>query len=384
MDKGYGAWIEVDLSALEHNYRTIAAHVDGPALMPIIKANGYGLGAVAVAKLYQALGAEILAVTRVEEAIELREAGIGTQILILMPFTTEQARSVIHYNLTPSISRTEQLTELLGMGASGESPVSIHLKLETGLGRTGFNRDELITALSMIEQSEALDLQGIFSHLAVAHKKTYTEKQIQRFNEYLDIISNRGFTVPLIHLANSTAILDLPETHYNLVRPGTILYGQHPLSQHRLDLRDPFKVKAKVLSTSLLPRGSSIGYGLDQVTAKDTRIAVLGLGWADGLALTPERIRLSLRVALRQCLKVLRKTRSSKLLVQIGERKYPLAGRIAMQTAMIMVDDAVQVGDTAVVPMRRLSANSRLPRNYFYQGQQISYEQIEERVNINE
>ncbi len=384
MDKEYGAWIEVDLSALEHNYRTIATHTGEAGLMPVIKANGYGLGAVAVARLYQALGALLLAVTRVEEAIELRRAGITVPILLLMPFTEEQAEAVIRYNLTPSISRTGQLTELLEAGATAEKPVPIHLKVETGLGRTGFNRDDLPAAISIIENSEALHLQGIFSHLAAAHQKAYTEKQIQRFNEYLELIAERGLTVPLVHLANSAAILDLPETHYDLVRPGTILYGQHPQCHNRLDLKDPFKVKAKVLSTSVLQAGSSIGYGLDQVSGKETRIAVLGLGWADGLSLTPERIRLSLGLALKQCLKIIRRTSKSHLSVRIGEKSYPLAGRIAMQTAIAEVDDTVQVGDIAQVPMRRLSASPRLPRVYIYQGQEISPEQIEERVRIHE
>ena len=384
MDKEYGAWIEVDLSALEHNYRAIAASTGGVGLMPVVKANGYGLGAVAVARLYQALGAGLLAVTRVEEAVELREAGITTDILLLMPFTKDQAASVIEYKLTPSIARIAQLQELLEAGAGRKQPVSIHLKVETGLGRTGLNETDLSTALDLIAEAGAFTLQGIFSHLAVAHQKAYTDKQIQRFETHLEELRRRGLTVPHIHLANSTAILDRPDTHYNLVRPGTILYGQHPGCRNRLELKNPFQVKAKVLSTSVPEPGTSIGYGLDQVSQGGMRIAVLGLGWADGLSLTPERIRLNLKLVLKQCIKLFGRTRKSHLWVRIKDRRYFLVGRVAMQTAMAEVDETVSPGDIALVPMRRLSANPRLPRIYFYEGQEISPQEIEERVTAHE
>lgn len=384
MNNKYSAWIEVNLSALEHNYKRISEHVGRVQIMPVVKANGYGLGAIAVAKLYQSMGAKILAVTRVEEAIELREAGIHIQLMLLTPFTKEQAQDVLQYELTPSISSVEQLTMLLDAGASQVRPVMLHLKLETGLGRTGFNEERLLVALHLIEDSEGLQIQGVFSHLAAAHQPAYTKKQIQRFNHFLETIKGRGIEVPLVHLANSTAILDLPETHYDLVRPGTILYGQHPLSYTKLDLQDPFVVKAKVLSISVLDKGSSIGYGLDQVSDGRNRVAVLGLGWADGLSLVPERIRLHWKQVLKQCLKLLRRTRKSHLQVRIGDKKFPFVGRIAMQTAMVEVDESVKLGDIAQIPMRRLSANSRLPRLYFYEGKRITLDKIEERINKNE
>ncbi|QRN85008.1 alanine racemase [Clostridia bacterium] len=384
MNKEYGAWIEVDLSALEHNYKVIADYVGKVQIMPVVKANGYGLGAVALAHLYQSLGAQILAVTRVEEAIELREAGIRAHLLLLMPFTKEQAQDVLRYELTPTISCIEQLTMLLEAGVSQKKPVALHLKLETGLGRTGFNEEQLPAALNLIEDSEELQIQGVFSHLAAAHQQAYTKKQIQRFTYYLEMIKARGIKIPLVHLANSTAILDLPETYYDLVRPGTILYGQHPTCHNKLDLQDPFVVKAKVLSISVPPKGSSIGYGLDQVSDGNKRIAVLGLGWADGLSLVPERIRLHFSQVLRQGLKLLGKTRKSHLQVSIGEKTFPFVGRIAMQTAMVEVDESVGLGDIARIPMRRLSANARLPRLYFYQGKQITLDKIEERINRNE
>jgi len=365
MDVAGGRYIEVQTDALRHNYRLIRQVVGDSFICAVVKANGYGTGAVEAARVFTEEGALMLGVASVPEGIELREAGIRTPILLISPFLEDDASLVARYQLTPSIVRTSQLYALK---PHLERPLPVHLEVETGMGRTGVSREELEELLpELVRLKEQFPLEGVFSHLSCATNHRYTRKQVQRFEEVLESIRQEGLNPVYRHLANSIATLERPTTHYDMVRVGTVLYGQLPAgARNRLPLQNPWKVVARVISVSQVKKGSGIGYGMDAVAREDMRIAVIPLGWADGLDLTPIRRSRVLRSLLREAA-----VRFVKRLmgrpgsgVTIKGRFYPYVGRSGMQLSAIRVDQEVQVGDEALADLRRLTADARLPRVY--------------------
>lgn len=380
----HSAWLEVNLDALVHNYRQVEAAAPGALVIPVIKANAYGLGDIACGRLFSGLGARMLAVTTVQEAIRLREAGLVIPILLLAPFAKNQTKKVIDYQLTPAISMAWQV-ESLAEHYQGETPLAIQLKLETGLGRTGLNETQLTDLLARLKPLTNITVEGYFSHLADASNASYTQRQIDIFASLGAIVGKAYPKTPLIsHLANSLAILDVRQSHYAAVRPGTILYGQHPAqARARLSLKNPCALYARVLSTQIVATGSSIGYGLDVVAKKPTRIAVLSIGYADGLLTFPRRYHETLARRLKGALGGWYKQKTHKdgfAQVNIKGKDYPLIGRVAMQMCMVAIDETVEVGDIARLSMLRLMISSRLPRIYTMGGEDIPVDKIDERM----
>jgi len=378
----YTAWIEVDPEALSENYQRVQEHVGGTGVIPVIKANGYGLGAVVCARIYETKGAKLLAVTRVEEAVELREAGIQTDILLLTPFTKTQIDLVLRYRLTPAISALWQAQALEQAAVSAGVKLFVHLKVETGLGRTGFLLSAFEQLLDSWPASSHLFIQGLFSHLAAAHRTAYTQKQHMAFESFLLACQERNLSIPMIHLANSAGALLRKELLYTHVRVGTLLYGQFPPHTNKpLVLKNPFVVYARVLSINTVKAGSSIGYGLDVVAKKPALIAVLGIGWSDGVSVGVKRRQPTWSQGLRQVMQTIKRlVTNDQLYVKIHDRSYRFIGRIGMQTATILVDDAVSVGDVATIPMMRLLASARLPRVIRYQDLKWTQDQWSERM----
>lgn len=387
-DQSQPAWIEVDLSALVHNYRTIRTQLEGRPLIPVVKADGYGLGGLATALVYQALGAKLLAVSTLSEARALREGGIKTDILLLLPFTEEAAEEVLELGLIPALSALWQIGALREALARRKEARKkdprprLHLKLETGLGRTGLGPEDLAWLLEDIKAKDDFILEGIFSHFADATNEAYSSRQLDRFLSMADLAARAFPDRSLVrHMANSSAICSFSQAYLDAGRPGTLLYGQHPAgAKVRLDLRDPFKACARVLSVQTVAKGSSMGYGLDQVAKKPTRLALLGLGTADGLMVRPQRLHSSLFSRLRNALAGFYKEKSKRdpfSQVHIGEKTFTLVGRVAMQSALVEVDESVERGQVARVFLLRLMASDRLPRRYTYQGQVVPLEDIE-------
>ena len=289
IDCRYRAWLEIDLEALAHNVRNLKRFLNSDTkLMAVVKADAYGHGAVRVAKTALDNGAESVAIATLSEGVELRKAGIEVPILILGALNApEEIEAVAAWQLEPTICNAQQalvfdatLTEI------GES-LKVHLKLDTGMSRLGTNWQSATSFVQLVQGLSTLEIDSIYSHFATADEsdRTRMDLQHQRFCDALAQLKTIGYNPPQIHLANSAATLSDRSFHYDLVRVGLALYGLYPaphLSQ-KIDLRACLQVKAKIAQVKTISQGEGVSYGRQFVTQKDTKVAVVGIGYADGV-----------------------------------------------------------------------------------------------------
>ena len=336
MNRTIRTWVEISLGTLEHNYREICSHLpEGCELLGICKANSYGHGAVRVAQLLQQLGCRWIAVNNYDEAEELRAAGISTEILLLSPQPANIAVDLAELDVTQSISSLDYAERLSRHLAGTEQTLKAHLKLETGMGRTGFNAmdashvEEMLSAM----QLPNLNVTGIFTHMAVADEPgdPYNDLQFTRFNTVIAELERRsGRKFQLRHCANSGAVINYPEMYLDMVRPGLLLYGLYPgANQNGFDLRPAMQLRSRVCEITHHRKGDTISYGRTFTCERDMRLAVIPVGYADGL--------------LREL--------SGKIDVKIRGHRCRQVGRICMDMCMIDVTDCpdIKVGDVATV-----------------------------------
>lgn len=328
------AWAEIDLRALRHNYEEIKKNIRGGAkLCAVVKADAYGHGALAVARVAVEAGASYLAVATLGEAIELREAGFTTPILLLGLVLPDEARDIVDYDVTQVVCELP-LAEAISREAVRQHKVAkVHLKVETGMGRIGIRPEEIGALAAAVKQLPNIEIEGMFSHFAMADSKdkTYTKGQLVKFEQALNAVKEAGVTLKIRHIAESAAILEIPEAHYDMVRAGVIQYGMWPSDEvtHPIDIRPVMKVFAKVVFMKTLHPGESIGYGRQFIAARESRIATLPIGYADGYI----------------------RAYGNGGYVSFGGRKAPIAGRVCMDQVMVDVTDLpdVKEGDTAVL-----------------------------------
>ena len=328
-------WTEIDLSNLEHNYRALRAMLpQGCRFLGVVKADAYGHGAVPVARRLERLGAEYLAVACLDEASELRQAGITTPILILGYTPTERAEALLEQGLTQTVYDVEMAKALSQAAVAAGKTLKIHIKADTGMSRLGWlcGGEALESAVESIAQVCALpglDAEGIYTHFANADgDEEYTMLQFTRFLDLLEALKGRGITFPIRHCAASAAVLNFPCTYLDMVRPGIALYGHYPdPSCEGLDgpgLWPVMTLKTRVASVKTVPAGTPVSYGCTHVLDRETKLAALTIGYADGLP--------------RLC--------SDKLEVLIHGQKAPIVGRICMDMCMVDVTGLdVEPGD---------------------------------------
>jgi alanine racemase len=281
-------WAEIDLEAIAHNVRAIKTHV-GPAvgLMAVVKANAYGHGAVPVAQTALAAGADWLAVNRVEEGVALRRAGLQARILVLGYCLPGQAEAVVEHNLTPTVTTLATAEALADQAAEQlDRPCPIHLKIDTGMGRFGLLPEEVVDFARTLQNLPSLQLEGMFSHFAVADESdtTFSRQQLQVYREVVAAVETAGIQLPLKHLANSAASLVLPDAHYHLVRLGIAMYGLPPSNERDwpVSLRPAMTLKTRIARLRVLPAGASVGYGRTYLAPAPTPIALVPVGYGDG------------------------------------------------------------------------------------------------------
>ncbi|MGH7184465.1 MAG: alanine racemase, partial [Nitrospiraceae bacterium] len=277
----------IDLAALAHNLSQIKRYLSpGCDIMAIVKANAYGHGAVETAHALARQGIKRLAVASLDEGIALRQAGLSASIVVLGALLEDQVPDLLAHRLTPVISDTHILPTLTKATHSHPAPYPIHLKVETGMGRLGFSPEELLSLLDDPIFRSPLQIEGLMTHLADADgsDSAFTERQLAIFRSMLDQIRQRGFTVPLLHTANSAAIVRFPEAHFSLVRPGIMLYGYHtlPASIPAPDLKPALSLRTTIVQLRTIPRGRTVSYNGTFVATRPTHIAVLPIGYADG------------------------------------------------------------------------------------------------------
>jgi alanine racemase len=324
----------VNLTALAHNLSCIKRYLSpGCEVMAIVKANAYGHGAVETAQALNRQGIERFAVASLDEGIALRQAGLSASIVVLGALFEEQVSDLVAHRLTPVVSDGRILPTLAKAARSHPTSYPIHLKVETGMGRLGFSPEDLLSFLDDPILRSPFQVEGMMTHLADADgaDSDFTERQLGAFRAMLEQIRQRGLSIPLVHTANSAAIVRFPDAHFSLVRPGIMLYGYHtlPATIPAPDLTPVLSLRTTIVQLRTIPRGRTVSYNGTFVAQRPTRIAVLPIGYADGYSR-----RLSHRGS-----------------VLIQGRRAPIVGLVCMDMIMVDVTDLapVQVGEAVTL-----------------------------------
>ena len=373
-------WIEIDLSAIRHNFNQVQKLIGSSAsIIAVVKANAYGHGAAAVSLALEKENLRALAVTKIEEARELREAGIQKSILLLAPILAEQADETVQLDLTPCVTCEADAKVLSEAAERFGKTINVHLKIDTGMGRFGVNSRKAVEAAKQIAALPNLKIEGVYTHFANANTDGARPSAPQQFHVFQTLIKplqeQLGLAPEAFHCANSAATLRFPQTRLQCVRVGTLLYGQYPSAAAKnaapndFKLRETFCAKARIVTIKQIKTGQSVGYGSEWTAKKSATIAIVAAGFADGLSMEPhareESISQLAKSTFRRGYHALRGNDASRL-VTINGQKAPIVGRIAMQTCAIDVSNIAncKTGDEVLLPMRRLAASALLPRVY--------------------
>jgi alanine racemase len=328
------AWVEINLAAIRHNLMEVRRLV-GPKvdIMAVVKAEAYGHGAVAVAKMAVAAGASWLGVALPEEGILLRKAGLQTPILFFGPLQPDQVNPVIKYNLTATLCNWESALALSQEAVRAGRIAEIHVKVDTGMGRVGVQPTAVVEFIRRISELPCLQISGLFSHLATADEKdkSYAEQQIKIFTTVIADLKIAGILPEKIHLANSAGIIDLPASHFNMVRPGIMLYGLYPskeVDREKAHLEPVLSLKTRVTFVKRVGKRTGISYGQKYHTERETTIATIPIGYADGWS----------------------RMLTNKVEAIINGKKFPVIGTICMDQCMIdLGDEPVAMGQEVVL-----------------------------------
>lgn len=341
-------YAQIDLEAIAHNVRELRRIANPSAkLMAVVKADGYGHGAIEVARTALKNGAEVLGVARVNEAVALREAGFSAPVQIFGYTPPGQADTLVEYDLTQTVFSYENAFRLSQQAFSKGGRIKIHIKVDTGMGRLGLVTDcgEISGAATgllrnSLEQVESIfklpgvEAEGIMTHFASSDSadKTYAKRQFEAFLDFIHRLSRTGIEFPVRHAANSGALIDLPETHMDLVRPGISIYGFYPsdeVDKEKITLNPAMTLKSRVAQVKRVPAGFSISYGQTHKTRTSTTIATIPVGYADGYS----------------------RLLSSRGYMLVRGKRAPIAGRVCMDLTMLDVGHipGVAVDDEVVI-----------------------------------
>ncbi len=321
-------WAEVSLRQLTENARLIAEHI-GPdvSLIAVVKANAYGHGLIPCTMSLWASGVERFAVAKIEEALELRTAGLKAPILVLGYVPAGQLPEALRQGIDLTISELQTASYLSQLASHTETPALVHIKIDTGMHRLGFAPEEAADSYAEVRTLPGLQINGIFSHFADVADRDFSDEQLGRFQSVLFELQRHGMTPPLVHLANSQATLELSEAYFDAVRPGRILYGLSPVLP---GMAPVLSLKTRVALVRKVAAGETIGYGRTYKTEKPIHLAVLPIGYADGF----------------------RRHLSDKGSVLVSGRRCPVVGRVCMNMTMIDVSGLPvlpQIGEEVVI-----------------------------------
>ncbi len=329
------AWAEINLDHIAHNIGLFRKQV-GPVteIMAVVKADGYGHGAIKIAETALQAGASSLAVAFVDEAVDLRQAGITAPIQILGYTDPSLFKKLIQYNLTPTIFGLDTAEQFSSQARQHNVALPVHIKVDTGMGRIGLLPEEALEVITRIARLDGLKIEGIFTHLAAAEEsdRSYTAEQLLLFNRILDGCLERGISFPLIHAANSAAALNHPKSRFNIIRLGLSMYGHYPAAEMREiepKLKPALSFKSRVILVKKNPAGRAISYGCTYHTNRESLIATIPVGYADGYS----------------------RLLSNKGQVLIRGCRVPVVGTICMDQMMVDVTDVpgVRLGDEVVL-----------------------------------
>ena len=324
--------VEVNLKAVRNNYERIKKHVGKCKIMPILKANAYGHGLVRIARFFQELNADCLGVAVVEEGILLREKGIDIPILVLGGVWGNQVPLFLKYNLTITASSIDKLNQINEIASQMKKKARVHLKIDTGMERIGVHFYNAEKFLDAAYKCKNVEVEGIYSHFANSDSDdlTYTKLQLDRFNEVLSYFEKHSIEPPLRHIANSGAILQLPEANLDMVRPGIMLFGVYPSAKVRktVAINPALTWKSLVIYFKVIKKGSPVGYGSTFKAKQNIRAVTVPVGYGDGYI----------------------RSMTHKAYVLIRRKRYPVIGTISMDQIVVNInDDSAYNGDEVIL-----------------------------------
>lgn len=326
-------WADIDLGAATRNVAALAEHVAPAEMCVVVKADGYGHGAVPIARAAIEAGAAWLAVALVEEGRVLREAGIRAPILVLSEPRPLEMVEVVAYGLTPTVYSGEGMAAAAAAATQGGTELAVHMKVDTGMGRVGARPEDAVSMAAAIADKESLRLDGVWTHCAIADDPSdpYTDKQLDVYDQVLVDLEAHGHPVRWRHAANSAVALAHPRGRYDLVRCGISVYGIAPSPQLEgiVSLEPVLRLRSQVSFAKGVRAGDRISYGLTWEAPRDTTIATVPIGYADGIR---------------------RRSSAAGGEVLIGGKRYPMVGTVTMDQLMVDVgDDPVAAGDEVVL-----------------------------------
>lgn len=328
-------WAEIDLNAILFNLKQIKRIVgDKVRIMAVVKADAYGHGLEEVAKAISSQEKVYFGVSSLEEGIRLRKAGIKVPIVDLLPPLPEDLEEMVHWDITPVLANGEVVETLAKESKKQGKITRVHIKIDTGMGRLGIKPPSALDFLKRVGECEGMLVEGIYTHFASAdNDEEFTRQQLDVFLRTLGELEENGIRIPLRHSANSSAILSFPASHLDMVRPGIALYGINPSKNNRVELHPAMSVKARVVQVKELPRGHSVSYGRTHILSRDSRVAVVGIGYAQGFF----------------------RALSNKGSVLINGKRAPILGVVCMDQCVVDVTDCgeVRLGDEVVVMGRQ-------------------------------
>lgn len=334
-------WAEIDLNAYAHNIRELRRITRPDAmLMAVVKANGYGHGAAEVAREALQHGATWLGVARINEAVDLRRAGLEAPILVMGYTPAELAQQLIEFDLSQTVYSCANAESFSSQALKLGKKISVHIKIDSGMGRLGLIAPALqpnetiretnpnpIDAITQIAKLRGLEIQGLFTHFATADSadRTYADRQLEIFLDLLNQLDRAGFQPPIRHAANSAALIEMPASHLDMVRPGIATYGLNPsdaINKGKVILKPVMSLKSRIIHLKKVSAGFKVSYGITYQTEKPTTIATVPVGYADGL----NRLFSS----------------NGRMIVQ--GQIVPIIGRVCMDLTMLDVSDIADVG----------------------------------------
>lgn len=281
-------FIEINLNNLKNNLQQIAKHINGSKIMPIIKANAYGHGMLGLAKNLVHPSIEMLGVAYPSEGFELRNAGETRKILIIIPPEVDEISEIIENNLDITIGHIEHIDEINYVAKRRHSRIKAHIYVNTGMNRDGISPEEFKTFIQNLNRYDSIDFEGICTHLAASDfdDKTFANQQINTFKELINFAKENGVTFKYIHSANSGAIATLPNSHFNIVRPGIALHGLMPREDYAslLDLKPTLSLKTHIKKVHSIKKNDTVGYSFKYIAKNSTKVAVIPIGYGDGIS----------------------------------------------------------------------------------------------------
>lgn len=323
-------WAEIRLDNIAYNFRQVKKMLEpGVKVMVTVKADAYGHGITEVSKKLVSCGADFLGVASIDEGIKLRQEKINIPILVLGAILEKDAPALLKYGLTTTICGMELALRLNKLASKLAVKVNVHVKVDTGMARIGVSYEDAVSFIREIRKLKYINIEGIFTHLACADINTgYTLHQIGLFRSIVLQLNKEGIRIPLIHAANSMGVVGYKSSHFNMVRPGLIVYGLYPKKNLKLDLKPVLGLKTKIVYLKRLPKGRGISYGHTYVTRKQATVVTLPIGYGDGY---PRNL-------------------SNSGPVLIKGRRFKISGRVCMDQIMVDVGDLkVKPADEAVL-----------------------------------